>query len=108
MKPSVNLRPLVRALADRAEFNKNKAYAILGAHPGPGIDLVIHPVEPLCGKWFVTGKTKAGAAFVRQWWSAQPMSNQHLAEMRKQANNWNLTYTTKLSYTPLEPMVDPE
>jgi hypothetical protein len=59
----------------------------------------------LCGKWHVDGRTKAGAAFVRQWWSAQPMSNQHLAEMRKQANNWGLTYETKLSYEPLQPMV---
>lgn len=100
----MTIRSVVKTLIDRADFNKNKAYGILGARPGPGIDLRIHPVEPLCGRWFVDGQTLAGLAFVRKFWHAQPMSNQHIAEMRKQATAWGLTFTTKLVYSPLEPL----
>lgn len=99
----MSLKSIVRKLAGRAEFNKNKAYAFLGAEPGPGIDIMITPVEPLCGKWNVEGLTKAGLSFVKNFWQHQPLSNQKVAELRKQATDWGLTFKTKVTWVPIEP-----
>jgi hypothetical protein len=101
----MSLGSIVRKLADQAKWNENKAYAILGARPGPGIDLLIRPKEPICGRWFVEGLTRAGKGFIAKFWSEQPLSNQRVAEMRKQATDWGLTFETKyqaLSLTDIE------
>src|SRR5262245_2174915 len=90
----MSLKSIVKGLVSLAESNADRAYKILGARPGPGIDLLIKPEEPLCGKWFVTGQTPAGEAFIRKFWRWQPLSSQKLAEMKKQALNWSLTYET--------------
>jgi len=102
----MSLKSIVRKLADQARWNENKAYAILGAHPGPGIDLLIHPVEPICGRWYIDGLTQAGAGFIAKFWSEQPLSNQRVAEMRKQANEWGLTYETR--FNSIEPILSLE
>ena len=91
----MNLKSIVKGLARIARSNEDRAYAILGSRPGPGLDLLIKPEEPLCGKWYVDGKTPAGIAFVTKFWSWQPLSNQKLAEMKKQAIDWGLTFRTQ-------------
>jgi hypothetical protein len=90
----MSLKSIVEKLADQARWNENKAYAILGAHPGPGFDLMIRPKEPICGRWFVEGLTQCGKGFIDRFWSEQPLSNQRVAEMRKQALEWGLTFYT--------------
>jgi hypothetical protein len=90
----MNLKTIVKDLAKIANSNADRAYAILGARPGPGLDLLIKPEEPLCGKWHVVGKTAAGQAFVNKFWQWQPLSNQKLAEMKKQAIDWDLSFRT--------------
>ena len=90
----MSLKSIVKGLTRIAESNEDRAYRILGARPGPGIDMLIKPKEPLCGLWWVTGKTPAGEAFVNKFWRWQPLSNQKLAEMKKQALAWNLTFRT--------------
>jgi len=90
----MSLKAIISKLTSLAEDNEERAYRILGARPGPGVDLLIKPEEPLCGKWFVTGRTQAGTAFIDKFWRWQPLSNQKLAEMKKQALNWNLTFRT--------------
>jgi len=89
------LAKIVADLKAIAESNEDRAYHILGARPGPGIDLLIEPQVPLNSKWHVSGQTHAGASFVFKFWLEQPLSNQKLAEMKKQANEWQLTYETK-------------
>lgn len=91
---TTSLKSIVRNLSRQAEDNIARAYAILGARPGPGLDLLIKPEEPITGLWYVTGKTKAGEAFVEKFWTWQPLTNQKLAEMKKQAVDWGLTYRT--------------
>jgi len=44
----------------KTKSQEDKAYAILGARPGPEIDLIIRPVEPMCGKWYANGLTDDG------------------------------------------------
>ena len=90
----MSLKSIVSGLARMAQSNADRAYAILGARPGPGLDLLIRPEEPLCGKWYVDGKTPAGQAFVSKFWQWQPLTNQKLAEMKKQAADWALTHRT--------------
>jgi hypothetical protein len=90
----MSLKSIVTQLSKLANENADRAYAILGARPGPGLDLLISPEEPLCGRWYVTGKTLAGEAFIAKFWSWQPLTNQKLAEMKKQALDWGLTYRT--------------
>lgn len=94
----MSLKSVVARLTSLATDNADRAYKILGSRPGPGIDLLIKPQEPLCGKWFVTGKTTAGSAFVQRFWRWQPLSNQKLAEMKKQATNWELSFETDYPY----------
>lgn len=91
----MSLKSIVADLRDQAKENETRAYNILGARPGPGYDLLISPVEPLCGQWFVEGLTQAGRAFVKRFWEYQPLSSQHIAEMRKQATEWGLSFMTK-------------
>ena len=90
----MSLKSIVSGLARVAQSNADRAYSILGSRPGPGLDLLIHPEEPLCGKWYVVGKTPAGQAFVAKFWQWQPLSNQKLAEMKKQAMDWDLSFRT--------------
>jgi hypothetical protein len=91
----MKLAKIVADLKAIAESNEDRAYRILGARPGPGIDLTIKPEVPLNGRWHVNGKTDAGALFISKFWIEQPLSNQKLAEMKKQANEWQLTYETE-------------
>jgi hypothetical protein len=91
----MGLKQIVSDLQAQAKENETRAYKILGARPGPGYDLLIHPIEPLCGQWFVDGLTPAGVAFVKRFWEYQPLSSQKIAEMRKQATIWGLTFQTK-------------
>jgi hypothetical protein len=92
---TMKLAEIVAELKAIAESNEDRAYRILGARPGPGIDLRIKPQIPLNGRWHVYGLTIAGFSFVRKFWLEQPLSNQKLAEMKKQANEWQLTYETE-------------
>ena len=97
------LKTIVDELAKQAENNRNRAYQILGAEPGPGLDLLIRPVEPLCGKWIVEGLTKAGKNFISKFWFDQPIrSNQHLSQLRREADDWNLKYKTEYPILSLE------
>ena len=88
------LHRIVEDLSRLAEARTEKAYEILGARPGPGFDLMIRPEYPLNGKWFIDGLTLAGKSFVSKFWLWQPISNQKVAEMKKQAMDWNLKYET--------------
>lgn len=94
----MSLKSIVQKLTGLAEANEERAYRILGARPGPGIDLLIKPEEPLCGLWHIFGQTPAGTAFVNKFWRWQPISSQKLSTMKKQALDWGLTYKTNYPY----------
>ena len=97
----MSLKKIVEELKAIAENNEDRAYRILGGYPGPGTDLLINPQVPLNGRWHVVGLTVAGQGFVRLYWIEQPLSNQKLAEMKKQANEWQLKYETVYPTEPL-------
>lgn len=94
----MSLKSIVSKLTGLAEVNEARAFEILGARPGPGIDLVIKPEEPLCGLWWVDGRTAAGSAFIDKFWRWQPLSSQKLSEMKKQAFGWGLSFRTDYPY----------
>jgi hypothetical protein len=99
----VSLTSIVKSLVEQANENEDRAYRILGARPGPGVDVLIQPSEVvLDGRWKAEGLTKAGRNFVARWWFEQPLSNQKVAEMRKQLIDWNLSWRTLVPIQPLE------
>jgi hypothetical protein len=101
---------IIDKLRQTVDENEERAYKILGAKPGPGLDLEIVPVEPLCGKWFVTGITDAGRNFVERFWFEQPLQNNHkLSQLKKEAIDWGLKFhivLTPVSLTAEKPKVD--
>src|SRR4029077_20033537 len=100
---TVNLKAIMEGLKAQAASNEDRAYRILGARPGPGPDLLIMPSEELLnGMWNTVGLTECGAQFVVKFWSFQPMNNQKIAEMRKQATEWGLTFDTEVPTEPLD------
>lgn len=88
----MSLKAIVDDLAKQAEDQVDRAYRILGAVPGPGTDLLIYPVQPMDGRWMVTGLTQAGQSFVNKFWFAQPFLNRELKRLRSEANDWQLKY----------------
>jgi hypothetical protein len=103
----MSLKAIVRTLASKARTNESRAYQILGAKPGPGLDLLIRPVEPLCGKWFADGLTRAGKAFVAKFWPAQPLPNNlALNQLKREADDWQLKYQIRYPIEPLSAIED--
>lgn len=97
------LQKLVDILSMNADTNLDRAYKILGAKPGPGLDLEIWPVEPVCGKWFASGCTKAGRAFISKFWADQPIrNNKSLGRLKREATEWGLKYKVTLKFEPIE------
>lgn len=98
-----NLKAIVQALREQAYDNEARAYAILGARPGPGLDLLIQPVEPLCGKWNIDGLTEAGRKWLDKFWPDRPIkSNQHLDQLKREARDWSLKYEVRYPIEPVE------
>jgi hypothetical protein len=97
----MKLSAAVRKLIEKAKTQEEKAYAILGARPGPGTDLLIWPVEPMCGQWHVKGLTKCGDAFVAKFYPEQPFNNYLLAKLKREAADWALSYRVNLPYLSL-------
>jgi|SRR5262245_54053522 len=97
------LNEIIQSLAKQASDQIERAYAILGARPGPGTDLLIYPVTPICGRWMVGGLTDAGRAFVDKFWQAQPIpSNTEMARLKREADDWQLKYRIDYPVEPLE------
>ena len=89
----MSLSKLVEPFLDKVDEQLDKAYHILGAKPGPGVDIMIYPASPICGKWMTMGVTKAGYAFIDKFWPEQPIpSNIHLDKFKRQAGEWGLKY----------------
>lgn len=97
------LREIMEGLKAMAASNEDRAFRILGARPGPGPDILIRPFDGvMSSEWNVHGLTVCGAAFVNKFWRFQPLSNQKVAEMRKQIVEWGLTFVTEVPTEPLE------
>lgn len=98
------LENIIEDLAKEADDQIKRAYNILGAHPGPGTDLLIKPIEPVCGRWTCVGLTQAGKNFVAKFWFAQPIeSNRELAQLKREATDWKLQFHVEY---PAQPIID--
>jgi len=98
----LSLKQVIEGLGRLANSNEERAYRILGARPGPGIDVLMRPEYPINGKWHAEGLTQAGRNFVAKFWFEQPLSNQKMAEMKKQMIDWQLTWRVIVPMEPLE------
>ena len=98
--PSYN--SIIDAMLKEASDQFELAYRILGAKPGPGIDILIYPVQPLCGRWMVTGLTPAGRNFIKKFWYRSIETNRDLAQFKHEAIHWQLKYRTEYPITSME------
>lgn len=97
-----DLKLIIDAMAKEAAEQIDQAYRILGAKPGPGFDLLIYPVQPLCGRWNVTGLTRAGRNFVQKFWRRSIESNRDLAQLKHEAADWQLKYRIEYPVVSME------
>jgi hypothetical protein len=93
---------LIKQGIEEIDAQMERAYQILGAKPGPGIDIEIHPDYPITQRYRLIGLTKAGKAFISKFW-IDPIvqSNHQLGEFKRQANDWQLTYRVAVKFEPL-------
>lgn len=93
---------LTDILAEQAEDNIERAYRILGARPGPGIDIEVFPTMPMNGTWYLSGCTVAGRAFVKKFWPDPFVgSNNVLGLFKRQAEEWGLKYRVVVKFESL-------
>lgn len=99
-------------LKAKAEANLNRAYKTLGASPGPGYDIVIRSTNPVSTYWEVRWATKCGEMWLKHMYTwpkgftMQLFSNEKLANMKRAAVDWGLSYHTDWSHIRKE-RVDP-
>jgi hypothetical protein len=97
------LNSLVDWLSDTASSNVSRAYEILGAEPGPGIDIDVYPsLTEINGTWHLVGLTKAGTAFIAKFWPSLIRSNHQLAAFKRQCEEWGLKYHVLVKFESLE------
>jgi hypothetical protein len=91
-------------IQERAIDNLDKAYSILGARPGPGIDINIHPTaDYLDSTWRLVGETKAGKAFIAKFWADPTIySNKQLVAFKRQCDDWGLKFHVIINFESLE------
>ena len=85
-------------IADAFEAMLRRAYADLGAKPGPGIDIFIHPTNPISAYWNLEGKTECGKLWLKHMGYTDSVSNTRLAKMKQEAQEWRLSYHTDWSF----------
>lgn len=88
--------PIITALAKAANDRAAHAIAILGASPGPGIDISIKPTNPVSTNYSVEGLTPAGKAFITKFWLGTNIleGGRMLARFKGEATDWGLTFHT--------------
>jgi hypothetical protein len=90
-------------LVETAIDNLDKAYHILGARPGPGIDINIHPSKPMNDTWHLEGETKAGKAFIAKFWADPTIhNNKQLVAFKRQCDDWGLKFHVIINFESLE------
>jgi hypothetical protein len=97
------LNNLVDWLEKGAAENVSKAYEILGAKPGPGVDIDVYPsLHTINNTWCLVGLTKAGTAFIAKFWPGLIRSNHQLAAFKRQCDEWGLKYHVIVKFESLE------
>jgi hypothetical protein len=100
---NVEISDSIDWLEKSASENVSRAYEILGAKPGPGIDIDVHPsATEMNGTWCLVGLTKAGTAFIAKFWPSLIRSNHQLAAFKRQAEEWGLKYHVIVKFESLE------
>jgi hypothetical protein len=97
------LNKLVDWLAETATENIDRAYEILGAKPGPGIDIEVLPAAKIVShQWLLLPLTKAGRAFVNKFWADPHLeTNKELGMFKRQAEEWGLKYRVIVKFEPI-------
>lgn len=76
-----------------ATTKEGNAKELIGI-PGPGIDIIIKPTDPLSGQWNLTPLTNAGRRFINLNWPSGINSNSALAQFKSQCADWGLATHT--------------
>jgi hypothetical protein len=84
MKP---IDDLIKAI----DAHESAAREIIGC-PGPGIDIIIRPTNPLSTRWLVEAKTEAGRRFIARFWPSGIDTSANLTRFKREAVDWGLTF----------------
>lgn len=100
MEDVMSIESLADWLEQTAKDNIERAYDILGAKPGPGIDIEVVPAAKLVSHmWVLMPKTRAGRAFVTKFWANPRLeSNMQLSAFKRQCDDWGLKYKVMVKY----------
>jgi hypothetical protein len=101
------MKTLIDWLSDTASENVSRAYDILGAKPGPGIDVMIEASQPMDGSWIATGITPAGIAWLKKFHPSAFATtfindNRSLYHLKSQLTEWGLTYDVSIPFERIE------
>lgn len=106
----MKLESIMQAIREQIDDQIENAYKILGAKPGPGIDIEVYPAtNPMAQSYYLSGCTQAGKNFIYRFWS-DPLirSNHQLGQFKRQAEEWNLKYKIIIKFESIsEELIDP-
>ena len=97
---------IIAPLGSIAAINRERAYSVLGARPGPGVDIVIKPTNPVSGKYDLEGKTQAGKAYLEFFPPSQIDAGWRLRRFKEELTDFGLTFETDWSNV-VDVKVDP-
>lgn len=85
---------ILSTLTIRAQTNADTAFAILGARPGPGIDITFTPTNPVSANYTVVALTDAGRAFLSKFWHGTNIveGGRMAQRMKSEAAEWGLSF----------------
>lgn len=88
------MKEIITKLVEQSEQNKSRAYSILGAEPGPGLDIIFTPELPVAHFYKITVLTPAGLGFMRVLYNSQGRiaEGRDFTKMKKELADFGLSF----------------
>lgn len=92
-----DLSRIIADLTSKASVNESRAFSILGAHPGPGIDIIFLPDLPVAHAYTIKVLTPAGLGFMRVLYNSQGRISEgwELVKMKRELAEFGLSFHTE-------------
>jgi len=93
-----DIKQIVNSLGLLAEGNRSRAELILGAAPGPGIDIIFIPDLPVAHNYTIKVMTAAGMGFLKHLYPDQGrIAASSLLKMKRELAEFGLSFHTDWS-----------
>lgn len=93
------MKDIIDGLVSKSELNRSKAYKLLGADPGPGLDIIFIPDLPVAHFYTIKVMTLAGAGFIKVLYPGQGRvaTGHSLVKMKRELSDFGLSFHTDWS-----------